>query len=93
MTVVRATNACFSDIVRGTGFLVPRREAVVSPDSEGSKVSELLVHEGDVVTQNQELARLTPPPGPANIKPAPISLRAPAAGLVTQVHTAVGAPA
>jgi multidrug efflux pump subunit AcrA (membrane-fusion protein) len=93
VTVVRATNACFSDIVRGTGFVVPRREAVVSPDTEGSKVSELFVHEGDVVTQNQELARLTPPPSPTNAKPAPISLRAPAAGLVTQVHTAVGAPA
>lgn len=32
--VVKATNACFSDMVRVTGFLVPRREAVVAVDQE-----------------------------------------------------------
>lgn len=93
VVVTRATNACFSDMVRVTGFIVPRKEAFVSPDSEGSKVSELLVREGDLVTENQELARLTPPPGSGAAKPAPISLRAPAAGLVTHVNTIVGAPA
>ncbi len=96
--VTKSTNACFSDIVRVTGFFVPRREAVVGVDQEGSKVTELLVHEGDMVTDNQELARLTPPPAqpgsPAGgAKPAPASLRAPAAGLVTEVRTIVGAPA
>ena len=85
-------------MVRVTGYFVPRREAVVGVDQEGSKVSELLVHEGDLVTDNQELARLTPPPAQpgspgAGAKPAPISLRAPAAGLITQVRTMVGAPA
>jgi multidrug efflux pump subunit AcrA (membrane-fusion protein) len=85
-------------MVRVTGFFVPRREAVVGVDQEGSKVSELLVHEGDLVTDNQELARLTPPPAQpgspgAGAKPASISLRAPAAGLITQVRTIVGAPA
>ncbi|MBS0531571.1 MAG: efflux RND transporter periplasmic adaptor subunit [Proteobacteria bacterium] len=91
VTVARVTSACFSDMVRVTGFVVPRREAVVTPDSEGSRVAELLVREGDMVTQNQELARLTPPPGPASARSAVILLRAPAAGLVTQVRTAVGA--
>ncbi len=91
--VARATKACFSDMVRGTGFFVPRREALAGVDSEGSKVSELLVREGDLVTENQELARLTPPAGPGTAKPAPVSLRAPAAGLVIQVNTIVGAPA
>jgi multidrug efflux pump subunit AcrA (membrane-fusion protein) len=96
--VTKSTNACFSDMVRVTGYFVPRREAVVGVDQEGSKVSELLVHEGDMVTDNQELARLTPPPAQpgspsAGTKPAPISLRAPAAGLITQVRTMVGAPA
>jgi multidrug efflux pump subunit AcrA (membrane-fusion protein) len=89
VTVARATNACFSDMVRVTGFVVPRQQAVVGPDQEGSRVTNLLVREGDVVTLNQELARLTPPPG----KSGPIVLHAPAAGLVTQVRTAVGAPA
>jgi multidrug efflux pump subunit AcrA (membrane-fusion protein) len=94
--VTKSTNACFSDLVRGTGFIVPRREAVVGVDQEGSKVSELLVREGDMVTDNQELARLTPPPaqpGAPSGGSKPISLRAPAAGLVTQVNTIVGAPA
>jgi multidrug efflux pump subunit AcrA (membrane-fusion protein) len=95
--VTKSTNACFSDLVRVTGFVVPRREAVVGVDQEGSKVSDLLVREGEMVTDNQELARLTPPaqPGAPNngAKSAPTSLRAPAAGLITQVNTIVGAPA
>ena len=95
--VTKSTNACFSDLVRVTGFVVPRREAVVGVDQEGSKVSDLLVRAGDIVTDNQELARLTPPllpsGAPGSAKPAPISLRAPAAGLVTEVNTIVGAPA
>jgi multidrug efflux pump subunit AcrA (membrane-fusion protein) len=94
--VTKSTNACFSDLVRVTGFIVPRREAVVGVDQEGSKVSDVLVREGEMVTDNQELARLTPPPaqpGGAGARSAPTSLRAPAAGLVTEVKTIVGAPA
>ena len=97
--VTKSTNACFSDLVRVTGFVVPRREAVVGADQEGSRVTDVLVREGETVTENQELARLTPPPaqvaaaGGATRTAAPISLRAPAAGLVTQVNTIVGAPA
>lgn len=90
VVVAKATNACFSDMVRVTGFVVPRREAVVGVDSEGSKVTDILVHEGDIVTENQELARLAPLAGASR---ASIVLRAPAAGLITQVATAVGAPA
>src|ERR1700686_60744 len=94
--VTKSTKACFSDLVRVTGFIVPRREAVVGVDQEGSKVSDVLVHEGETVTENQELARLTPPPaqaGAGSRPSAPTSLRAPAAGLVTEVKTIVGAPA
>src|ERR1700691_1955951 len=82
--VTKSTNACFSDLVRVTGFVVPRREAVVGVDQEGSKVSELMVREGDTVTDNQELARLTPPPaqpGAPSGGSKPTSLRAPAGGL------------
>jgi len=97
VVVAKAVNACFSDLVRGTGFVVPRREAVVGVDQEGSRVTDVLVKEGDAVTENQELARLTPPPAqpgmPAVAAGKPLSLRAPAAGLVTEVKTVVGAPA
>jgi multidrug efflux pump subunit AcrA (membrane-fusion protein) len=94
--VTKSTNACFSDMVRVTGYIVPRREAQVGVDQEGSKVTDVFVREGDTVTENQELARLTPPPqqaAQAGGRPASISLRAPAAGLVTEVRTAIGAPA
>ena len=93
VVVTKATNACFSDMVRGTGYVVPRREAVVGVDQEGYKVSDVLVREGEMVSDNQELARLTPPPAqPGGARPS-MSLRAPAAGLVTEVRTMVGAPA
>src|SRR6476469_8535520 len=86
--VAKATNACFSDLVRVTGFIVPRREAVVGADQEGSRVTDLFVREGDMVTDNQELARLTPPPQQPGAqgggRTGPISLRAPAAGLVIE---------
>src|SRR5665647_3565805 len=93
--VAKSTNACFSDVVRGTGYMVPRREAVVGVDQEGSKVTDVLVREGEMVADNQELARLTAPPGGGGARPTttPVSLRAPAAGLVTEVRTIVGAPA
>jgi len=91
--VTKSTNACFSDLVRVTGFVVPRREAVVGVDQEGSKVSDVLVREGDMVTDNQELARLTPPPAQPGRPSSPTSLRAPAPGLVTEVRTVAGAPA
>ena len=96
--VAKSTNACFSDMVRVTGFIVPRREAVVGADQEGSRVSDLFVREGEMVTDSQELARLTAPPSQPGASggsrsSGPISLRAPAAGLVTEVKTIVGAPA
>lgn len=97
--VAKATNACFSDLVRVTGFIVPRREAVVGVDQEGARVSDVMVHEGEMVTDNQELARLTAlpaqpgAPGTGSRLAPPTSLRAPAAGLLTQVNTTVGAPA
>ena len=88
--VTKSTNACFSDMVRVTGFVVPRREAVVGADQEGFRVSDVLVREGDTVAENQEMAKLTPPPGTRSTL---VSLRAPAPGLLTEVRTIVGAPA
>jgi multidrug efflux pump subunit AcrA (membrane-fusion protein) len=99
VVVTKSTNACFSDQVRVTGFIVPRREAVVGADQEGSKVTDLFVREGDTVTDNQELARLSAPPqqpGPQQQqqgRTGPVSLKASASGLITEVRTIVGAPA
>jgi multidrug efflux pump subunit AcrA (membrane-fusion protein) len=96
VVVTKSTNACFSDLVRVTGHVVARREAVVGADQEGSRVTDLYVREGDAVSDNQELARLSAPPqqpGAPTGRSGPVSLRAPAAGLVTEVRTAVGAPA
>jgi len=72
---------------------------VVGPDQEGSKVTDLFIREGDTVTDNQELARLSAPPQQQGqqqqqrTSSGPVSLRAPAPGLVTEVRTVVGAPA
>src|SRR3954465_12171275 len=93
VVVTKSTNACFSDLVRVTGFVVPRREAVGGAGQKGSKVTDLLVREGDAVTENQELARLSAPQQPGAGRPGSISLKAPAAGLLTEVRTIVGAPA
>jgi multidrug efflux pump subunit AcrA (membrane-fusion protein) len=99
VVVAKTVNACFSDMVRVTGFIVPKREAVAGADQEGSKVTDLFVREGDIVTENQELARLSAPPQQQGQqqqgggRTGPVSLRAPAAGLVTEVRTIVGAPA
>ena len=98
VVVTKSTNACFSDQVRVTGFVVPRREAVIVADQEGTKVTDLFAREGDTVTDNQELVRLSAPPQQPGApqqggRSGPSSLRAPAPGLVTEVRTAVGAPA
>jgi len=85
VVIAKAVTACFSDQVRVTGFVVPRKEAVVIADSDG-RVTDVLVHEGDRVTDNQEVLRIV---GAGGAK----SLRAPAAGLVTELRTAIGAPA
>jgi multidrug efflux pump subunit AcrA (membrane-fusion protein) len=100
--VVKATTACFSDMVRVTGFLVPRREAVVTVDQEGYRVAEVLARDGDQVTENQELVRLGGPAAAAQAAQAAqqnpqaprsstISLRAPAAGRIIQSTARAGA--
>jgi multidrug efflux pump subunit AcrA (membrane-fusion protein) len=103
--VVKASNACFSDMVRVTGFLVPRREAVVAVEQEGFRVIDVLARDGDQVTENQELVRLGGPPAAAqaqqmaqqnpqaaqqNPRPGTITMRAPAAGRIIQSTARAG---
>ena len=94
--VVKATTACFSDMVRVAGYLVPRRVAVVNVEADGYRITEVGPAEGEQVASGQALARLTRQGGEggnapagggsggAAAKPAPASLtlRAPAAGLL-----------
>src|SRR3954468_13170099 len=88
--VVKATTACFSDMVRVAGYLVPRRMAVVNVESDSYKITEVMVGEGDLVTSGQVLARLTRQAseggssagGAGRQTASSIALRAPAAGLV-----------
>jgi multidrug efflux pump subunit AcrA (membrane-fusion protein) len=90
--VAKATNACFSDRVRVAGFLVPQSVTIANVDSEGFKVSEILVNEGDMVTSGQTLARLTR----AAQGGAPVAttiVKAPAAGMMIGKSPMVGATA
>jgi len=96
---VPATRECFSDNVRVTGYLMPRRETYVTMNAEGFRIAEVLVEEGDEVSADQELVRLTRLGGgdpraaaagqPA--APATISLRAPSAAVVARSTARVGA--
>lgn len=61
VVVVKATTACFSDMVRVTGYVVPSKTAIVNVESEGFRVTEVLAGEGDQVKPGQILARLTRP--------------------------------
>jgi HlyD family secretion protein len=96
VTVVRAVNACFSSMIRVTGFLAAREQAVVMLDAPGLRVTEVLASEGDKVTAGQTLVRLArqaadgpDAAGARNIT----ALRAPAAGVVTRSAAVVGATA
>src|SRR5262245_45904160 len=105
--VTRAVSSCFSDVIRVTGFLVPREEAMVRLDADGYRLAEILVAEGDRVKAGQDLVRLAridmpgapdaPAQGRAQAAPPPppasITLRAPAAGLITRSSAVVGATA
>src|SRR5262245_11060379 len=95
VVAVRATNACFSASIRVTGFLVAREEAVVTLDVPGTTVVEVSVKEGDRVTAGQTLARMNRPsdPGPDGGAAKPMTLRAPAAGVITRSTAVVGATA
>jgi multidrug efflux pump subunit AcrA (membrane-fusion protein) len=104
VVVVRATSGCFSDTLRVSGVVVPRRMAVVNVADEGYKITEVSAAEGSQVTAGQVLAQLTRSsqggggqaggagggsrPGPTNL-----TLRAPLRGLITRSTATIGAMA
>jgi multidrug efflux pump subunit AcrA (membrane-fusion protein) len=92
--VVRASNGCFSAAIRVAGMLVARNEAIVIPEVEGYRIVQILAREGDTVTANQALARLTRQAADGASPSAGASsavVRSPAAGLVIQNNAVVGA--
>lgn len=58
VTVVRAIEREFRDQVFVSGSLVPRDEALVGPQIDGLRITELLAEDGDTVRKGQVLARL-----------------------------------
>src|SRR5262245_27410081 len=93
--VARATKACFSASIQVTGFLVARREALVTLDADIYRVTEILAKDGDQVTAGQTLVRLARQEagGQAGGGAAATVLRAPAAGTVTRATAILGATA
>ena len=92
--VVRASSGCFSASIRVAGMLVARTEALVIPEAEGYRIVQILAREGDTVTANQALARLTRQAAEGASPSAGASstvIRAPAGGLVIQNNAVVGA--
>ena len=87
VTVIRATKACFDDIVEVFGTLQPHEEVTVRPDREGLKFTQLMVDAGDTVTAGQAMAKIGPADG------GDITITAPVAGLVSASTAALGGPA
>jgi multidrug efflux pump subunit AcrA (membrane-fusion protein) len=94
---VRAAGACFSDQVRVNGYLVPRKVAVVMPDGDGYKITDVLVSEGDQVISGQDLARLNRPASKdqrgQTVPARSLTLHAPSAGMIMASSAMVGAVA
>ncbi len=84
--VTKASTGCFSSTVRVSGILVARAQALVSPEVEGYRVTQINVREGDQVTAGQQLARLSRP-GDTGTGTA---VRAPVAGVVTKSTAVLG---
>ncbi|MFN3624198.1 MAG: efflux RND transporter periplasmic adaptor subunit [Hyphomicrobium sp.] len=58
VSVVKAAEADFTELVTVSGSLVPRDEILVAPEIEGFRVLELMVDEGDRVKKGDVLATL-----------------------------------
>ncbi|HML14287.1 MAG TPA: efflux RND transporter periplasmic adaptor subunit [Xanthobacteraceae bacterium] len=91
VTVERAHRDCFADTVRVAGTLVAREESFARPDTDGQRITQVLVEDGDVVTEGQVLARLARPEGQPGQGPAASEVHAPAGGMIIGTTAQVGA--
>lgn len=91
ISVLRIKSACFSDTVRLIGTMVAREEQQVRPESEGMRIAQILVEDGDNVTSGQVLARLLRPEG-QSVPASNLTVQAPVGGTVIKgMMTQVGA--
>jgi multidrug efflux pump subunit AcrA (membrane-fusion protein) len=89
--VARASNACFAAMVRVTGVLVPRNEALVHLEApDGYRVVEVRANEGDQVRSGDVLAILGAKSTDRSGDRGTITIRAPAAGLITKSSAMLG---
>lgn len=58
MALIWASIAQINEITRGEGTVIPLRRMQTIQSLEGGILSELLVHEGDIVTEGQIIARM-----------------------------------
>jgi HlyD family secretion protein len=90
VTVAQANRRCFPDTLETAGRLVAREEIFVRPEIEGLRVSQVLVEDGDRVTEGQVLARLARSDGQSGALPSAATIKSPAAGVISyrtaQVH-------
>lgn len=95
VVVVRVKNACFSEAIHVTGFLVARKEAVVTLDLPGYQISEVFAAAGDQLNAGQTLVRLTRESGDAgnSASAASMTLKAPVAGVVMRSAAVIGGTA
>jgi HlyD family secretion protein len=93
VTVAEVRQRCFTETLECAGRLVPRQEILVRPEIEGLRVSQVLVEEGDRVTEGQVLARLGRPEGQTGSLPAAATVKSPAAGLISYRAAQARAPA
>ena len=56
VAVTRATNECFSGVVRATGYIIPRASAVVMFNAPGFRIVEVSAHEGDWIKAGDQVA-------------------------------------
>src|SRR5262245_54821193 len=84
VTVAEVRQKCFTDTLETAGRLVPRQEILVRPEIEGLRISQVLVDDGDRVTEGQVLARLGRAEGPQGPSlPASATIKSPVAGVVS----------
>lgn len=83
--VTKARNSCFRSTVRANGILKARAEAMVIPQAEGFRVTQIAARTGDQVKAGQTLVELSRPDGTS------MTLRAPASGTIIGSTATFGA--